>query len=34
MDLESLELQADGKQLDDIGLVIDDEDPRFWGVLG
>jgi hypothetical protein len=20
--------------LDDIGLVIDDEDPRFWGVLG
>jgi hypothetical protein len=33
MDLESLELQADRKQLDDILLVIDDEDPRLWGVL-
>jgi hypothetical protein len=33
MDLESLELQAHREQFDDIGLVIDDEDPRLGGVL-
>src|SRR6476619_2526837 len=34
MDLESLELQAHREELDDIGLVVYDEDPCLWGVLG
>ena len=34
VDLETLELQTDREQLDDVGLVVDDEDPRFGHDLG
>jgi hypothetical protein len=34
MDFEYLELQAHREELDDIGLVIDDKDPGFRGVVG
>jgi hypothetical protein len=33
MDFESLELQAHREELNDVGLVINDEDPGLWGVL-
>jgi len=34
MDLETLVLQAHREKLDDIGLVVDDEDPRVRWALG
>ena len=34
IDLETLELQAHREQLDDVGLVVDDEDPGFGHDLG
>ena len=33
VDLEALELQAHREQLDDVGLIVDDEDPGFRNVF-
>jgi hypothetical protein len=34
VDLEALELETDGEQFDDVGLVVDDEDASFRCGLG